>query len=75
MIHITKGALVRLLEDIPDDYEVLIDGKKLWTVFTNHEGKVVNLSSELLLQYVYVHNPLLPLTQLAFLHTDRQMTM
>lgn len=71
----TKGRLVQLLEDIPDDYEVLIDGKKLWTVFANHEDEVVNLSSELLLQYVYAHNPLLPLTQLAFLHTDRQMTM
>lgn len=71
----TKGRLVQLLEDIPDDYEVLIDGKKLWTLFTNHEDKVVNLSSELLLQYVYAHNPLLPLTQLAFLHTDRQVTM
>lgn len=71
----TKGRLIQLLEDIPDDYEVLIDGKKLWTVFANHEDEVVNFSSELLLQYVYAHNPLLPLTQLAFLHTDRQMTM
>ena len=71
----TKRRLVQLLEDIPDDYEVLIDGKKLWTVFANHEDEVVNLSSELLLQYAYAHNPLLPLTQLAFLHTDRQMTM
>ena len=71
----TKGRLVQLLEDIPDDYEVLIDDKKLWTVFANHEDEVVNLSSELLLQYVYSHNPLLPLTQLAFLHTDRQMTV
>ena len=75
MIRITKETLVRLLENIPDDYEVLIDGKKLWTVFANHEDEVVNLSSELLLQYVYVHNPLLPLTELAFLHTDRQVTM
>ena len=75
MIRITKGTLVRLLEDIPDDYEVLIDGKKLWTVFANHEDEVVNLSSELLLQYVYAHNPLLPLTQFAFLHTNRQATM
>lgn len=71
----TKGRLVQLLEDIPDDYEVLIDGKKLWTVFADHENEQVNLSSELLLQYVYAHNPLLPLTQLAFLHTDKQMTM
>lgn len=72
----TKGTLVRLLEDIPDDYEVLIDGKKLWTVFANHEDKVVNLSSELLLQNAYAYNPLLPLlTQLSFLHTDRQVTM
>lgn len=71
----TKGRLVQLLEDIPDDYEVLIDGKKLWTIFADHENEQVNLSSELLLQYVYVHNPLPPLTQLAFLHTDKQMTM
>ena len=70
-----KGRLVQLLEDIPDDYEVLIDGKRLWTVFANHEDEVVNLSSELLLQYVYAYNPLLPLTQLAFLHTDRYMTV
>ena len=75
MIRITKGTLVRLLEYIPDDYEVLIDGKKLWNIFANHEDEIVNLSSELLLQYVYVHNPLLPLTELAFLHTDRHMTM
>lgn len=75
MIRITKETLVRLLENIPDDYEVLIDGKKLWNVFANHEDEIVNLSSELLLQYVYVHNPLLPLTELAFLHTDRQVTM
>ena len=71
----TKGRLVQLLENIPDDYEVLIDGKKLWTVIANHEDEVVNLSSELLLQYVYTHNPLLPLTRLAFLHADRQMTV
>ncbi len=70
-----KGKLVQLLENIPDDYEVLIDGKKLWTVFTNHEDEVVNLSSELLLQYVCAHNPLSPLTQLAFLHADRQISM
>ena len=71
----TKGRLVQLLEDIPDDYEILIDSKKLWAVFADHENEVVNLSSELLLQYVYAHNPLLPLTQLAFLHADRQMTV
>ena len=71
----TKGTLVRLLENIPDDYEVLVDGKKLWTVFANHEDDVVNLTSEFLLQYVYAYNPLSNLTQLAFLHTDRQMIM
>ena len=54
----TKGRLVQLLENVPDDYEVLIDGKKLWTVFADHENEVVNLSSELLFQYVYTHNPL-----------------
>ena len=71
----TKGKLVQLLEDIPDDYEVLIDGKKLWNVFANHKDEVVNLSSELLLQYIHTHSLLSPLTQLAFLHTDRQISM
>lgn len=71
----TKGRLVQLLEDIPDDYEVLIDDKKLWTIFVDHEDETVNLSSGLLLQHVHAYNTLLPLTQLAFLHTNRQMTM
>lgn len=71
----TKGRLVQLLEDIPDDYEVLIDSKKLWTIFANHEEEIVNLSSELLLQHVHVYDPTIVSNVVNILHINKQMTM
>lgn len=54
----TKKKLVKLLENIPDDYEVLVDTKRLRTVFADHENQQVNLSSDAVFQYAFAYNPL-----------------
>lgn len=54
----TKKKLVKLLEDIPDNYEVLVDINKLRTVFTDHKNQRVNLSSDAVFQYACNYNPL-----------------
>ena len=71
----TKERLMELLESVPDDYEVLIDTKKLMTYFVDHENEQINLSSDNFLQFAHVYNPLVPLTQLVFAHTNRQMNI
>lgn len=62
----TKKKLIKLLENVPDDYEVLIDTKKLRTVFTDHEKQQVNLSSDTSFQYAFVYNSPLTLEWLAY---------
>ena len=68
----TKKRLVKLLENIPDDYEVLIDTKKLRTIFADHENQQVNLSSDAIFQYECLYNPLLPLVQFVCMNENRQ---
>lgn len=69
----TKRKLVKLLENIPDDYEVLIDTKELRTVLTDHENEQVNLSSDAVFQYAFAYNPLLPLVQFAYMSENKQI--
>lgn len=72
----TKKKLVKLLESIPDDYEVRIDTKTLRTIFADHENKQVNLSSDTALQFECLYNPLNPLVALATLVCgDKQYVM
>lgn len=71
----TKKKLVKLLENIPDDYEVLIDAKKLRTIFADHENERVNLSSDAVLQYECLYNPLLPLMQFVCKDKNKQYAM
>lgn len=53
----TKRKSVKLLENIPDDYEVLIDTKRLRTLFADYENEQVNLSSDAVFQYAFAYNP------------------
>lgn len=71
----TKKKLVKLLENIPDDYEVLVDTKKLRTIFTDHENKQVNLSSDAVFQYECLYNPLLPLIHFMNMNENKQYAM
>lgn len=58
-----KRKLIKLLENVPNDYDVCIDENELRTVFVDHSDEIVHLSSSYLFQYAKNYNPFMPLTR------------
>ena len=59
----TKDQLLNVLNGIPDDYEILIDEKRIYSYLIDKENKFFNLSSNIFRSFVFTYHPLPNLLQ------------